>query len=210
MMETKFKGGGLAPDVVAMVMVNSVVGAWVTLRLTTPYSLIGTWSDMITDAACGVIALGIVKIGIRWAQGERMRRLMRVSAVPGIVLGVLPLLIDLLLFVPPFTLGTMFYWSEVRAEQVIQTTPAPDGDWTAQVSFRPVGPYTGGSGRTFVKVIPRWLPFLEWELYYNRRSYADVDTMDYAQWLDSERLYIPEARQVLHLTWWGVETEAAP
>lgn len=210
MQERGGKWNRLSPKVVVMVLLNLLAGGWVTLRFSTPYSLVGTWSDMVVDALCGVVVLGILMMGVHRVQTERARRLIRVSAVPGIVLAVFPLVLDLLLFVPPFTLDAMFYWSEVKAEGVIQESTTPDGDWTARVYFRPVGPYAPGSGRAYVKVVPRWLPFIEQDVYENRRSYADLEPEGYVTWLDNERLSVREAEQVFRLTWWGIQTEAVP
>lgn len=207
MLESTVSLAGFQPRTARIIIFNLVMGVWALIRFTTPISWVGTWSDIVVDALCGLVVWRLFSLP---AERERARRLIRISGIPAILLFGFPLLLNILFFIPPFTLGALFHWSEVNAEEILQSTDSPNQNWTAQVAFRPVGAYASGSGRTFVKLIPRWLPFLEWELYYNGRSYADIGDTDYAQWIDESRLYIPEAEQVFRITWWGIETEATP
>ena len=95
----------------------------------------------------------------------------------------------------------MFTVSEITDETLIQQAVSPDGARVASVYFRPVGAYSGGSGRIFVRVSPRLMPFIERDIYYVRVSSADENTTNYLKWVDDHTVYISERKQIVEVGW---------
>ena len=103
------------------------------------------------------------------------------------------------MIIPPFTLALLFRIDEIKSEVRIQQISSPDNKQIADVYFRPVGAYSGGNGRIYVKVSNKLLPFLERDILYLRVSRADENTKNYLEWIDNDTLHISEIQENISL-----------
>lgn len=187
-----------------LAIVNLILGLFLWFLFSTDYSLVGTIPDILFPPAIGIIA--IVSFAISKAGSKRQRLLITLACFPSIIGGGLYVLTVLLMLIPPFTLGAFFAASEIAGETEIQRAISPDGTRTAYVYFRGVGAYSGGNGRTFVRIRYQILPFLERDIFYLPRSYASEDSTDYVEWQDNNTLYISETQQEISVGVIAAET----
>ncbi|MCL6560210.1 MAG: hypothetical protein K6U74_15735 [Firmicutes bacterium] len=169
--------------------INLALGLFLWFGYCTDYS----WAGIIPDYCYPVLVASVALVS--WLLrdrhvDERSRHRYKLFLMPSLVGGGAALFSALIAVLPPFTLGFVFALEEVKAEKLIQTVPSPNGAKIADVYFRPVGAYTGGNGRIFVRVRYRRLPFIERDLYYFGRSYANEDTHDYLCWKNNSRILI--------------------
>jgi hypothetical protein len=78
--------------------------------------------------------------------------------------------------------------NEVR----IQKIESPNQINIAEVYFRPVGAYTGGSGKIYIRVTNKYVPFFERDVYSGKTYTANEDTTNYISWIDNNTLYVAE------------------
>ena len=157
----------------------------------TNWSLRGTIPDLIFPCIVGI--LGFASLITTWRMPSRsMRYAVRILSLPAVVGATLYALFIFILFIPPFTLGGLFWISEIAGETQIQQVASPDGAWIAEVHFQAVGAYTRGNGHILITARPSWLPVLEQDIYYLSLSYANEDTTDYVTWVDDNTLYVSE------------------
>ncbi len=175
----------------SLVALNLLAGLFLWFLYATDFSLNGTIPDLLFPVL--VLIFAFVSLFITFKKTiPWWRILVFLAHLPSILGGGLFFLTTCLLFVPPFTLGTMFQVSEIAGETLIQRATSPDGSRAALVYFRPVGAYTSGSGRVFIRVRRTLIPFLERDIYYVSSSHAHKYTSDYLQWQDNDTIYIPE------------------
>ncbi len=160
------------------------------------YSLAGTWTDLFFLLAVALLA------PLSWIwEVRRGRRGCRrgLLYLPALSAGCLPILIVVPVLILTLPLGGIFalFWGidEELHARVVQQAVSPDGAWIAEVHFRPVGPYSGGSGRVKVAARPRWLPIVERTLFGESESWIDPDNPEYIVWIDDETLRITEPRR---------------
>jgi len=174
--------------------VNLALGFLLWLDYLTDYSLAGTIPDILFPPIVAIV--GFISLLVSKDAPSRTKRLLsRLSCLPSLIGGGLYVTVAILLFIPPFTLGTMFTITEIAGENLIQQAVSPNGSRVAEVYFRGVGAYSGGNGRIYVRVKYLLFPFVERDVYYLRVSYADENTADYLSWRDNDTLYIPEKQQ---------------
>jgi hypothetical protein len=168
-------------------VLNFTLGAALWLFACTDFRLAGTIPNIVFPPLAGVIGL------VSWIAVKE--RFLRWLCVPSVIGGGLYVLTGLLLFVSPFTLGTLFALSEIGHERRIQESVSPDGSKIAGVYFRGVGAYSGGNGRIFVRIKYRFFPLIERTIFYRRVSVADEHTSNYLRWAGDRALYISEIDQ---------------
>lgn len=180
-----------------LVWFNLILGLCLWFLYCTDYSLAGTVADIVFPPAVAGVAL----VSMAMVKRRRIfpRLFVTLAHLPSIIGGGLYVLAGFMLLVPPFTLAGLFTLSEVGGETLIDQAVSPDGAQVASVYFRPVGAYSGGSGRIFVRVSPRLLPLIERDVYYLRVSSADENTIDYLKWVDNQTIYIPERQQTVEV-----------
>ena len=182
-----------------LVGINLILGLCLWFFYFTDCSLAGTVADILFPP----IVAGVALVSSASVKRRRLfpRVLVTLAHLPSIIGGGLYVLVGIMLFIPPFTLGAMFTVSEITDETLIQQAVSPDGARVASVYFRPVGAYSGGSGRIFVRVSPRLMPFIERDIYYVRVSSADENTTNYLKWVDDHTVYISERKQIVEVGW---------
>jgi hypothetical protein len=183
----------LNPFSKALVVINIILGLFLWFLFFTDYSLAGTIPDILYPPVVGIIAL--VSLGINIIRNKSQRLLILLSQLPSIVGGGLYILIAFVMLIPPFTLGAFFAFSEITGETQIQRVTSPDGTRSAYVYFRGVGAYSGGNGRIYVRVRHHILPFLERDIFYLSKSFANEDSTNYLEWRDNSTIYIPEIKR---------------
>ncbi|HWB02886.1 MAG TPA: hypothetical protein VG796_07680 [Verrucomicrobiales bacterium] len=166
-------------------MLNLILGGMLWIGICTDVSWRGTLPDILYPFAVACVAALALLKGDKGTL-PRARRLYKWACMPSIIGCSITLLSMASVVINP--LGLMFRLSEFSSETVIQSAVSPDGTRVADVHFRPVGAYSGGNGRVYVRVHYRWLPFIERDLVYVRRSYADETTHDYLEWRDADTL----------------------
>lgn len=189
----------VAPNVLVLfyIGVNLLLGSTFWFFETTNYSPAGTLPDFLFALFALFVALA-ASILIPFSSHE-LRPLVTLSSVPSLA-GIVPYVLFIVIAaIPPFTLGLFFIVGEIADETVIQEAVSPDGWSVAKVYFRGVGAYAGGNGRISVRVVNRWVPFLERDVFYLGRSYADRDDPDYVKWRDNNTLYISETKEEVHV-----------
>ena len=177
---------------------HAVLAGILLLGQVTDLSLSGVVADFVFPPLVGLFALRTF-VWLRAVADRRRRRAARLLPAALTVAGCLPACLVALLAIPPFTLGLLFMIDEIGGEVMIQEAVSPDRTRTARVYFRGVGAYSGGNGRIFVRIRPRWLPIVERDVYSLGRSDATEDTTDYVRWVDNDTLYLSEERRELGL-----------
>ncbi len=178
---------------IILIAVNIVFGLLFWFLSFTNYSIIGTIPDTLLPVVVGILA--IVSLRIVKAGNKRQRFFITLAHLPSLIGSGLSILMAVIMFIPPFTLGALFRASEISHETLIQRAVSPDGMQTAYVYFRGVGAYSGGNGRIFVRVRSAFMPFFEKDVFYLSNSHADEESSDYLEWLDRDTLYIPETEE---------------
>lgn len=174
--------------------INFLLGVALWIGLFTDVSLRGTISDILFPPVVAIIAIGTIQI-----IPSEWKRISKIGLSLSYIGGCLFLLIGCIMLIPPFTLGFLFGISEITSEVRIQQIASPDDMRLAEVYFRPVGAYSGGSGRIYVRIRNRFLPFVERDIYYLRVSHADENTKNYVKWNDNNTLYISETNEQLSI-----------
>ena len=177
------------------VYVGLAVGLGCLFWLTqfTDYSLPGTWPDLLLPPV-----LMIVGLRAWWvSRPSPARWLRRLAIVPALFGGCLTTSLEILAFVPPFTLGVLFFLSETAGEEQIQEAISPDGTRVAHVYY-----YGAGSSiattykRIAVRVSYRWFPLLERDVWSDRTVTPD---RDYVAWQGNDSLYITKYNATIPL-----------
>ena len=179
-------------------LVNLTLGTILWLLHSTGFSLAGTIADLVFPPLVGIVGL-VSLVALRKAPGKTLKIVGRLFCLPSIIGGGLYVLSAVLFFVPPFTLGAMFNLSEIRNETRIQSAVSPDGTKTASVYFRPVGAYSGGNGKIYVRFKYHLFPVVEREVFFLRVSQANKNTANYLQWSGNDSLFVPEVNQQIPL-----------
>jgi hypothetical protein len=174
-----------------LVIINLTLGAFFWFLDSTDYSLAGTIPDLVFPLCIGFVAL-ISWRKMKIAPTPTKRRLSRLACLPSLAGAGLYVLVGIVSVIPPFFLGTLFALSELGTETCIQQATSPDGTQTVEVYFRPVGAYSGGNGRIYIRVKDNRLPILERDIFYLRVSDATEETSDYLRWVRNDTLYISE------------------
>ncbi len=188
-------------------MLNLFLGLMLWFFFSTDYSFFGIIIDLLFPPATAIFAL----ISYRYIRRNcklKRPRLVRLPFLPSIIGGGYYVLVGVLMFIPPFTLAALFTISEIGSETEIQRAISPDTSRTAHVLFRATGSYTGGLGRTYVRVRHKYLPLLERDIYHVSRSNASGDTANYIEWRDNDTIYIPETAQEISVG--RINTEVPP
>jgi len=174
--------------------INLALGLVLWFGFFTDYSLAGTVPDFLFPPLVGLVGF------LSWrsaknAPNKIMKRVQKLFSLPSFIGGCLPVPLMTILIIPPFTLGFLFALNEVGGETRIQQAVSPDGSRMAEVYFRGVGAYSGGNGRIYVRVKYCWFPFVERDIYYLGKSFADEETNDYLHWVDDDTLFISETQR---------------
>lgn len=188
-----------------ILVVNLLLGVFLWFIDSTDYSLKGTISDFVFPPLVFIIAL----LTLLAVTDIRKKRSSKLICLPSLIGGGIHILVGILMVLPPFTLALLFGIDEINNEVRIQQVSSPDNSQTAEVYFRPVGAYSGGSGRIYVKVSNKLLPFIERDLLYLRVSHADENTKNYLKWIDNDTLYVPEIKEYISVGTVELETPYA-
>lgn len=181
-----------------LVFVNLILGTLLWFLYSTDYSLVGTVSDFVFPISVAIVAL--LSLGVLKKTNKKIDKIIGILApIPSLLGGCLPLLVGILMFVPPFTLGAMFFMDEALGERQIQVSLSPSKTEIARVYFRGVGAYASGSGRIYIRISNRYLPMLERDIYSSTTYTADESTTDYIKWLNDDTLLISETGQSLSI-----------
>ena len=181
-----------------LIAVNLLLGAVLWLGYCTDYSLRGVFADVAFIIGVTLVA-SITFYRAGNLRDKSLRRLRRLACLPSLIGGG-PFLLFLTMVIalfPVMGLGIIFFVGEVMGETVIQRALSPDGTRYANVCYQGVGAYSSARGRVFVRIVPRWMPVIEREVYAQLRSYADEDAVEYLHWIDNRTLRItgePEER----------------
>jgi hypothetical protein len=172
---------------------NLFLSLFLWFLYSTDYSLPGNFLDIIFPPLAAFIAIISLPVAIH---GVKQHQLAIIFVhLPAIIGGIMYVLMGIAMFFPPFTLGAISTLTEISDEIEIQRADSPDGVRTAYVYFRGVGAYTGGNGRTFVRVKHKLIPFLERDVFALIKSYASEESSKYIEWLDDNTLYISETNE---------------
>lgn len=171
-----------------VLVTNLILGIFLWLLDSSDLSLRGTEWDIVFPPLIFVIAL----ITILTMPNDQSRSISRLAYLPSFLGGGMHVLIGLIMIFPPFTLAFLFGLDEFKNEVQIQQISSPSNTKIAEVYFRPVGAYSGGSGRLYVKVVNKSVPFVERDILYLRVSHADENTENYLKWIDNDTLFISE------------------
>lgn len=167
--------------------INLLLGVALWFGSFTDISLRGTIPDILFPPFVAVLAL--ISLGIIPTEKKKFGMLANIPSVGG---GCLYMLMAFIMLAPPFTLAFLFDASEIAGEVRIQQIASPNNINFAEVYFRPVGAYTGGNGRIYIRVVNKYIPVIERDIYAGKTHTADEKTTNYVQWLDKNTLYIAE------------------
>lgn len=166
---------------------NLLLGIALWFGYLTDVSLRGTILDYLFPPFVTLFALITLK-----ALPYEKKKYGRLGYIPSLAGGCSYLLMVCIMLIPPFTLGFLFSISEVMSEVEIQRVMAPNNVSIAEVYFRPVGAYTSGSGYINIRVLNKFIPFIERDVYSLKSYSASEEASDYVQWIDNDTLHISE------------------
>lgn len=173
--------------------VNLLLGVVLWIVFLTDVSLRGTIPDILFPPATALFAL--LTLGALSAK----RKIGIFAYIPSFGGGCLYLFMGLIMIVPPFTLAFLFGADEIANEVRIQKIESPNQINIAEVYFRPVGAYTGGSGKIYIRVTNKYIPFFERDIFSGKTYAANEDTTNYASWIDDNTLYITENDEKINI-----------
>ncbi len=170
-----------------VLVANLLLGVSLWFGFFTNLSLRGTLSDILFPAFTTIFA--VTTLG---ALPTEKRKFGGLAYIPSCGGGCLYLFMGFIMLIPPFTLAFLFGASEIANEVRVQQIASPNHTDFAEVYFRPVGAYTGGSGRIYIRVVNKYMPFVERDIYAGKTHTSDGKTTNYVKWLDENTLYISE------------------
>lgn len=174
--------------------INLLIGIALWFGFFTDVSLRGTIPDILFPPVVAILATTTITI-----IPEEKKKLDKFIFIPSLLGGYLYIITGCVLLVPPFTLGFLFGASEIASEVLIEETPSPSNDLVANVYFRPVGAYTSGSGRIYVRISNKYMSFLERDVYAGKTYSASAKSINYIKWLDEKTLYINETNELISI-----------
>lgn len=160
--------------------VNLVLGFVLCSIFLTDYSWNGLTLDLLFPLVVFVVgAITLVFLLIR-------KRLSKIRA-----LVFLPSGIGVALYISalPVLIGTVFLRSG-PPDRLVQQSVSPDGHWTAEAYFRPMGAL--GDDQFYVRVQHSLFPFLERRVFFRYNYYSFEDCL---LWGDDNTLYIAGIQQ---------------
>jgi len=169
---------------------NLALGLILWFQLCTDFVWENLWLDLAYAPVVGIIGTTILLASRKLPMVSKWLRY--VCCLPAVAGGLPAALLRIGIFIPPLTLGGMFWLDEQIGKTQIQAAVSPDGTRTAEVYFRGVGAYAGGNGRIEVYLKYNWLPFMKRYVYYLGKSYADEETTNYLSWHDNDTIYLSE------------------
>ena len=170
-----------------VLIINLLLGIVLWLDWFTNISLRGEFTNILFPLIVAFLALITLEI----LPAEK-KRLGVFASIPSCGGGCLYLLVGFMMLIPPFTLYFLFRVSEIADEVRVQQIISPNRINFADVYFQPVGAYGEGSGRIYIRVQNKFLPFIERDLYSGTTYMTEENLTDYVQWLDDSTLYISE------------------
>jgi hypothetical protein len=174
---------------------NVLFGAMLWATELTDVQVAGTLPSLLFPFLIGLIAL--VSLDLR-SPGAARTWLLRLACFPSLLGAASHALLAMLVLVPPFTLGGMFWVAEVAGQKNIQSVASPNGSLVATVVLQPVGAYGRGWGHVFVNVHHVALPMVEREVFYLPVTRtARGDPMEYVSWDDDNTLRISETGETV-------------
>jgi len=175
--------------------ITLVLGMLLWFFLLTDYSLVGTLPDFLFPPA--MLVLGIAAfMWARYADTSSRTWLSRLVALPAIIGGSLYLVAVGLAFMPPQTLGAMFFSDAMASEVRLQEATSPDGSRVAEVYWLPGG-YSGSFNRALlVKVRYPILPFVERDIF-STALHLETTEGEHISWRDNDTLYLFDTGAVI-------------
>ena len=179
-----------------------IFGLLLWLGLFTDYSFSNLWANISVPPLIGLISFVIWRKTRKFTENATKNWLAfrRLACILPMIGGLPYLFLMIIVWIPPLTLGTMFWMSEQYHAILIQKEVSPDGTKVGEVYLLPVGAYSGGNGRIEVHLKHTWLPIIKRDIYYQRVSRADESATDYLQWIDDETIYIKEDKRQLDVS----------
>src|SRR5690349_43082 len=135
----------------AVLSINLILGIALWFGFFTDISLRGTILDILFPPSVAILAL----LTMRTLPAET-KKIGKVAYMPSLIGGGLYTIMGVVLLLPPFTLAFLFGASEIADELKIQRLPSPNNANFADVYFRPVGPYTSGSGKIYIRIVSKY------------------------------------------------------
>ncbi len=177
-----------------VLLLNLVLGISLWFGFFTDVSLRGTIPDLLFPPIVALFAF--ITTG---TLPREKKRFLRMAYWPSLLGGFLHVFLVLILIIPPFTLGFLFAAGEISSEVKIQQIESPNKINIVDVYFRPVGAYASGSGRISIRLVNKYLPFVERDIYAGKTSTASEETTIYVKWLDNNTLYLQENGETIKI-----------
>jgi hypothetical protein len=173
----------------AMIMGSFALGLLLWFFYLTDYSLAGTLSDIFLPPI--VFVLGI--FAFTWARhgpSKDIRIASRLLTLPAIIGGALYVILAGLIFLPPYTLRSMFLMDEIKTETLVQQVKSPDGSRIAEGYLR-WGGYSGSFNKpVFVRVKYTLFPVVERDVYRSAMHTESNESVTLVSWKDDNNLAI--------------------
>jgi hypothetical protein len=173
--------------------VTSVVGLLLWVDYFSAYSF--KWLVLEVVFPFIVLLLGITlykksKKIAREGKEKQIITFVSISSIVGGLLGSVTYALTLfIMLIPPFSPGGMFLLSELSQDRIIYSAVSPNGMQVANVHFRPTGAYSSGNGHVLVSLSPRFLPFIEKQIYDLDRVLAPENEFTIT-WQDTNTVYL--------------------
>jgi hypothetical protein len=172
-----------------LIYINIILGVVLWFGYCTDYSLPGTIPDIISPIIVAVVGLISFMIFI---SDKGFSVIGITSSLISLIGGGLFVLLIIVSLIFPFWL-----W-EVAGEVQVQEVESPNGLSVATVYFRPVGAYTGGNGRIFIRVKYRWFPLVERDVYA-AKTFEEPNNYDFIEWLDNTTILAKEKNEIVKI-----------
>ena len=179
----------------AVISLNLLLGVILWLGFCTDASFPGIILDLVFPVIVGLLGF-IALLKIRAAkETPRVQRIIRtLFLLPSLIGGVGFILLAI---IPIILFPLLILWvSEVAGETMVQESVSPNGFYEARAYFRPVGAYTGGNGRVFIRVKYRGFPLIERDIFIYK-TFKDPSEKDFIRWIDANEIAVDEKSQVV-------------
>lgn len=177
------------------VTVSIILNLLILIIIFSPYSFRG----LVLDILLIIIGIMFSTYSFRYIFKSKFKwwkkLILYIFQSPAIV----TLVFTILILVPPFTLGGIFAITELANTKVVQKEKSPNGMKYIIVYETTVGAYTSGHGRLSIKLVSKYFPIIEKNIFYLKESHPFKTSPEFIEWVDDKSIKIKENSKIIDI-----------